>query len=76
MVVEIYVAVYTLGYVIFGYIWLCYSLLAARRDFWASAECQAAGAQYDAADVVCEGVFVLRSVECGGWIDLGVRSAM
>ena len=49
---------------------------AACRDFWASAECQAAGAQYDAADVVCEGVFVLRSVGCGGWIDLGVRSAV
>lgn len=71
---EIYVAVYTLGYVIFGYIWLCYSLLG--RDFWASAECQAAGAQYDAADVVCEGVFVLSSVGCRGWIDLSVWSAM
>lgn len=59
--------------VIFGYVILS---SAARRDFWASAECQAAGAQYDAADVVCEGVFVLRSVGCGGWIDLGVRSAV
>lgn len=42
--------------VIFGYV------IFLGRDFWASAECQAAGAQYDAADVVCEGVFVLRSV--------------
>lgn len=56
--------------VIFGYV------IFLGRDFWASAECQAAGAQYDAADVVCEGMFVLRLVECGGWIDLGVRSAM
>ena len=55
---------------IFGYV------IFPGRDFWASAECQAAGAQYDVADVVCEGVFVLRSVGCGGWIDLGVRSAM
>ena len=72
---EIYVAVYTLGYVIF---WLYLAMLFPPygRDFWASAECQAAGAQYDAADVVCEGVFVLRSVGCRGWIDLGVRSAV
>ena len=51
-------------------------LFSPRRDFWASAECQAAGAQYDAADVVCEGVFVLRSVGCevsGVTLRSGVR---